>query len=123
MIKKIDHLVITSKDIEATLAFYQELGFTPRIQRNRHELHANNFKINVHTLGKELSPHAQNVQTGSSDFCFEIEGNLKEFRQQLLNRGLSIELGIVERQGALGTMQSIYLRDPDGNLVEIGSYA
>ena len=56
------------------------------------------------------------------DFCFEIKGSLDDFCQQLQGNGLDIELGIVERHGVLGAMKSLYLRDPDGNLVEICSY-
>ncbi len=122
MIKKVDHLVITSKDTAATVTFYQKLGFTLRCKDNRYELYAGDFKINVHTLGKELSPHAKNVYIGCNDFCFEINSNLNDFYQQLQKNGLNIELGIVDRTGVFGNMKSIYLRDPDGNLVEICSY-
>lgn len=122
MIKKLDHLVITSKNISATVAFYQKLGFTLQNKENRFELYAGDFKINVHMLGKELHPHATNVLTGSSDFCFEIDTDIKDFYHHLQKNGLNIELGIVKRQGVFGEMQSIYLRDPDGNLVELCSY-
>ncbi len=122
MIQKIDHLVITSKDISKTVEFYQKLGFTAQNKGERYELYAGDFKINVHILGDELSPHAQNVQPGSSDFCFEIKGDIETFYEELKQSGLEIELGIVERHGVRGVMRSVYLRDPDGNLVEISAY-
>ncbi len=122
MIHKIDHFVIIAKDVPATMDFYQKLGFVSRDVGNRHELHAGDFKINIHALGRELSPHAKNVRTGSCDFCFEIMSDITDFYNALQQKGLEIELGIVERTGVKGTMRSIYLRDPDGNLVEISSY-
>ncbi len=122
MIKKIDHLVITAEDVSATIEFYEKLGFTAKDKGSRYELYAGDFKINVHFLGEELSPHAYNIQAGSSDFCFEFQGDLKVFSKQLQEDGLEIELGIVERCGVFNEMKSIYLRDPDGNLVEICSY-
>ncbi len=122
MIKKTDHFVITTNDVPATVAFYKKLGFIAKDKENRFELHAGDFKINVHTLGKELTPHAENVQTGSADFCFEIDGNLQAVKNELEQKDVEIELGIVERNGAHGDMRSIYLRDPNGNLVELCSY-
>lgn len=122
MIKKVDHFVITSKDINATMSFYKKLGFNAKAGDGRYELFAGDFKINVHLLGSELTPHAKCVQTGSADFCFEIDAGIENFKQQLENNGLKIELGIVPRTGVSGKMKSIYLRDPDGNLVEFCSY-
>ncbi len=122
MIQKVDHFVITASDIASTIHFYETIGFTAKDKGNRYELHAGDFKINVHLLGKELSPHAKNVQTGSGDFCFEMAGNIEVFCKTLQQNGIKIELGIVERHGVRGPMKSIYLRDPDGNLVEISSY-
>lgn len=122
MIKKIDHIVITTAQPSACIAFYGKLGFTARDAGGRYELFAGDFKINVHVRGSELSPHASNVQPGSADLCFEINEGLDEFKSELELKGLNIELGIVSRTGVNGVMQSIYLRDPDGNLVEFCSY-
>ncbi len=122
MIKKIDHFVITTKDISAMLKFYEALGFKAQDKVGRHELHAGDFKINVHTLGKELTPHAKNVRTGCGDYCFEIDGDLQLYRDNIKQKGLSIEVDIVTKHGVKGEMKSIYLRDPDGNLIEISSY-
>lgn len=121
-IKKVDHLVITVSKIKVCLDFYQKLGFTPKEGDGRYELFAGDFKINVHILGHELSPHAQNVQTGSADLCFEIDGSIEQYKKDIEANGIEILLGIVTRAGARGTMQSIYLRDPDQNLLEFSSY-
>ena len=76
----------------------------------------------MHLLGHELEPKARAVQPGSADVCFEIQGSIEDCRDELESRGLTIELGIVERHGVRGAMRSVYLRDPDGNLVELCSY-
>lgn len=122
MIKKIDHVVITTASPEACLTFYQALGFDVRDAGGRYELFTGDFKINVHIKGHELSPHAQRVQPGSADFCFELAEPLSDFQHRLECNGLSVELGIVPRTGVRGPMQSVYLRDPDGNLLEFSSY-
>ena len=122
MINKIDHVVITTGDINECIKFYQAVGFDVRIDGERYEFYAGDFKINVHIKGKELSPHAQNVQTGSADFCFRITDNISDFKHELQEKGLRILLGVVSRKGVDGDMKSIYLRDPDGNLVEFCSY-
>lgn len=122
MIEKIDHLVITTRDPGACIAFYKALGFSARDGGGRYELYAGDFKINVHVLGKELSPHAGHVRPGSADLCFAISGNLEELKNKLEAKGLQIELGIVNRTGVNGSMRSIYLRDPDENLLEFCSY-
>lgn len=121
-IKKIDHLVITTARMAECIAFYEALGFASRDAGGRYELFAGDFKINVHVLGAELSPRAQNVQPGSADLCFEIEGNAEDLKRQFEEKGLEIELGVVARHGVRGEMHSIYLRDPDGNLIEFCSY-
>lgn len=120
--KKIDHIVITTSDIDACMQFYTLLGFTPLSADGRHELFAGDFKINVHIKGRELLPHAKYVQTGSADLCFEITENIDDFKSSLLEKGLEVELGVVDRNGVRGKMRSIYLRDPDGTLIEFCSY-
>ena len=122
MIKKMDHVVFTTKDLTKTFAFYKVLGFETKSGEGRYEMYAGDFKINVHILNKELLPHAMHVKTGSLDICFEISGNIQLYKKQLEDEGLIIEMGIVHRNGTKGQMNSLYLRDPDGNLVEICSY-
>ena len=122
MIKKIDHIVITTSNIDKCLQFYENIGFKSKVTNEHYEIFAGDFKINVHIRGKELSPHAQNVQVGSADICFQIKGSIEDFKKNLENKLLTIELGIVERIGVNGNMKSIYLRDPDCNLIEFCSY-
>lgn len=122
MIKKIDHLVITTGQIENCISFYEKLGFSSHNAGNRFELKAGDFKINVHIRGKEIEPHAENIQTGSADLCFEVSEEIEGFVKHLDAAGLTSFSGIVERHGVKGKMKSVYLRDPDGNLVEFSSY-
>lgn len=122
MIKKIDHVVITTADIQKCIDFYEKIGFTSKIAGERYELFSGDFKINVHIKGKEFLPHAQNVQVGSVDLCFEVVGDINEIKDQLGRNGINIELGVVGRVGVNGDMKSIYMRDPDGNLIEFCSY-
>ncbi|HKL73190.1 MAG TPA: VOC family protein [Candidatus Onthovivens sp.] len=122
MIRKIDHVVITTKNIEKCVYFYHLLGFKVQNTDFGYALFAGDFKINVHQLGKELEPHALNVTLGSNDLCFEIDDNLEEFKEDLIKKGVIIEEGIVKRNGVFGPMNSIYVRDYDGNLIEFCNY-
>lgn len=122
MIRKVDHMVITTANPAACIAFYTALGFRAQDSGNRWELFSGDFKINVHSKGHELEPKAKQVQTGSADFCFETDCSLAKCKDALTKKGITIEIGIVTRHGARGEMHSIYLRDPDGNLIELCSY-
>jgi catechol 2,3-dioxygenase-like lactoylglutathione lyase family enzyme len=123
MIRKLDHLVITTADMGACLAFYEKLGFRSAPAQGRWELFAGDFKINVHLLGRELEPHAGQVCAGSADLCFQLDGGLEAFAEKLEQAGVPTLSGIVPRHGARGAMRSVYVRDPDGNLLEFCSYA
>ncbi|WP_227859712.1 MULTISPECIES: VOC family protein [unclassified Clostridioides] len=122
MIKKIDHVIITTNNIENCISFYKKLGFTSKEMNKKYELYTGDFKINVHIKGNELSPYSKNIQTGSADLCFEINKNIDETKKYLKQNGIQIEQGIVERIGVFGKMKSIYLRNPDRNLIELSSY-
>ncbi len=122
MIKKIDHIVITTNDINNCIKFYEKLGFISKKANNRYELYSGDFKINVHIKGKELLPHAKNIQVGSVDLCFEIDCDINELKKELEEKNITIELGIIERNGVYGKMNSIYLHDYDGNLIEFCKY-
>ena len=122
MFQRIDHLVITTGNLDACLLFYRLLGFTVRQDGGRCELHAGSFKLNVHQKDRELSPHAGCVRTGSADFCLEIDRPLMEVIEELTKKGLPPSLGPVPRTEAKGPMLSAYWRDPDGNLVELCTY-
>lgn len=122
MIKKVDHFVITTNRLQECLNFYGIIGFQTLDQGACWVLKAGDFKINVHIRGKELLPNAQTVQCGSADFCLEIDEQLDCVISDLREKGVAIELGIVTRHGVKGVMDSIYLRDPDGNLIELCHY-
>ncbi|MFY9074704.1 VOC family protein [Malaciobacter mytili] len=123
-IHRLDHLVLTVKNIDKTVDFYTEiLGMEKEIfAENRVALKFGNQKINLHEKGKEFEPKAKNVQTGSADLCFIVHGNLYEIKKELENKGVILESNIVHRTGAIGKIVSIYLRDPDFNLIELSNY-
>lgn len=122
-IKNIDHFVITTSDLKACLDFYVGLlGMEHRESKGHHNLYFPNGKISIHTRKGEFQPAAEYPTFGSQDFCLIVEGNLEEVKSELEARHAPVISDIVERHGAHGPMQSLYLRDPDGNLVELSSY-
>lgn len=122
-IKSIDHIVITTKNLAKCLAFYEGvLGMEHREKGGRHALHFGSMKFNIHTVKGEFQPAAQNPTYGSLDLCLIADGAIDEIKRELEAKGVPIELGVVERTGAQGRIDSIYLRDPDGSLVEISVY-
>ena len=120
----LDHMVLTVRDLEATLHFYVDiLGLELDSRGGRHALRFGDQKINLHRRKAEFLPAAANVAYGSADFCLVAHGNIGAIRDLLVARGGTLEIpDIVDRNGALGPMRSVYLRDPDGNLVEIAVY-
>jgi catechol 2,3-dioxygenase-like lactoylglutathione lyase family enzyme len=122
-INRLDHLVLTVKDIDKTVEFYESLGMEKEIfKETRVALKFGNQKINLHKLGAEFEPKAFNIKEGSADLCFIIEQDLEDIREYLKNKDIQIEEGIVQRTGAIGNIKSIYLRDPDKNLIELSNY-
>jgi catechol 2,3-dioxygenase-like lactoylglutathione lyase family enzyme len=124
-ITRLDHLVLTVADLEATIEFYtRALGMTVRaFGGGRLALRFGEQKINLHEAGREFEPKARAPAPGSADLCFVVEQPLAEWREHLAELGVPVIEGPVPRDGALGPMTSIYVRDPDGNLVELASYA
>ncbi|MBQ3292489.1 MAG: VOC family protein [Mogibacterium sp.] len=123
MIKSIDHMVITTADLDACLHFYEDLlGMEHKVQGGQHALHFGDQKINLHTRPHEFHPSATNVTHGSQDFCLIADGDINSIKEKLVGAGITIIEGVVERYGAMGLMDSIYMYDPDGNLVEIAVY-
>jgi len=119
-VRALDHLVLTVADIEATVAFYEALGMTRvRFGEGRVALAFGAQKINLHQAGAEIAPHAAHPRPGSADLCFLVEGDVADLSAHLAAAGLAVELGPVPRTGAQGPLTSVYLRDPDGNLVEL----
>ncbi len=119
----LDHFVITTEHPEACIRFYVDiLNMELDDSNGRYALKFGNQKINIHRKKAEFTPAAKNVTYGSQDFCLIAKGNIEEIYQELLEKQYPIELGIVNRTGSVGPIRSIYLRDPDGNLVEISTY-
>ncbi|WP_428306817.1 VOC family protein [Lacipirellula sp.] len=122
-ISSLDHLVLTVVDIEATLAFYATaLGMTAvTFGEGRRALAFGAQKINLHEAGREFEPKAARPTPGSADLCFLTDVPLPEVIAHLSACGVAVVEGPVARTGAMGPICSVYVRDPDGNLVEIAN--
>jgi catechol 2,3-dioxygenase-like lactoylglutathione lyase family enzyme len=123
-IKQIEHLVLTVKDIEASCKFYTTVMGMKEIDfgQGRKAVIFGNQKINFHQQGKEFEPRALHPTTGSADLCFITDAPMSEVIAHVRACGIEIIEGPVKRTGARGAMTSIYVRDPDGNLIEIATY-
>ncbi|WP_199155173.1 VOC family protein [Chromobacterium sp. ASV23] len=121
MISHIDHLVLTVRDTEAAVAFYQRVLKLEAVSfgNGRRALRFGNQKINLQTLGQETRNHAV---IGSGDLCLITDSPLTEVMAHLKQEGVAIVEGPVTRSGAMGPITSVYFNDPDGNLVEVSSY-
>jgi len=125
MIKSLDHLVLTTRDAQKCVDFYtQALGLRlERFGNGRMALVFGEQKINIHDPGLVTDAYARHPTPGSLDFCLLANRPLDQVISHLKNLGIAIELGPVVRTGARFALRSIYLRDPDGNLVEISEPA
>ncbi len=121
----LDHLVLTVADIDATAAFYGRVLGMRRVSfgQGRTALVFGRQKINLHQAGRELDPKARHPTPGSGDLCLITEASIEALVAHLQACGIEIEEGPVARTGAVGPIQSIYFRDPDGNLIEVARYA
>lgn len=120
-IGQLDHLVLTVKNIEIACVFYSQiLGMEVReFDNGRRSLHFGSQKINLHKAGEEFEPKAVSPTPGSGDLCFMAAVPLDDVIAHLERNSITIIEGPVARTGATGPIRSLYLRDPDGNLVEI----
>lgn len=124
-IDRLDHLVLTVRNIEATIAFYTRVLGMEEVTfgEGRKGLRFGRQKINLHEVGHEFAPYAAAPTPGSADLCLLTHIPLEDVMTHLASCGVPIEVGMVPRTGALGPLVSIYLRDPDGNLIELANEA
>lgn len=126
IVVRIDHFVLTVASIEATCEFYGRVLGMEAVTfagGRRKALSFGAQKINLHEVGREFDPKARRPTAGSGDFCLITETPLDAVIAHLAAQGVAIEEGPVDRTGATGPMRSVYFRDPDGNLVEVATYA
>jgi catechol 2,3-dioxygenase-like lactoylglutathione lyase family enzyme len=123
IIDRLDHLVLTVRDIDATCRFYERvLGMqTVTFAGGRKALKFGHQKINLHRLGREFEPKAAQPAAGSADLCLLTATPIEQVIAHLHACGVHVIEGPVERTGAEGPILSVYLRDPDGNLLEIAN--
>ncbi|MCU4549015.1 VOC family protein [Acinetobacter pittii] len=122
-ISHLDHLVLTVSNIETTCHFYQTvLGFEViTFKGDRKALKFGNQKINLHQQGNEFEPKALQPTPGSADLCFISDTPISEVVAHLNQLNIQIEEGPIERTGAMHPILSVYIRDPDQNLIEISN--
>ena len=122
-VTRLDHLVLTVRDIEATCRFYEQtLGMEIiTFGQGRRALRFGAQKINLHQAGREFEPKARRPTPGSADLCFLTDGPLDQVIAHLDACEVEIIEGPVGRTGATGPLLSVYFRDPDGNLVEVST--
>ena len=124
MIERLDHLVLTVADIARTVDFYQRvLGMRHEVfGQGRSALVFGQQKFNLHQRGKEFEPKAAQPTPGAIDLCLITEWSSERLLAHLQQQGVAIEEGPVTRTGAIGPIESVYFRDPDGNLLEVSRY-
>ena len=128
-LEKIDHVVITVKDLNKTIDFYTNIlgmkleKFLSSLDNNqiRYAVSFGSQKINIHEEKKPIKPNALNPCSGSMDICFISKNKINDWIYHLVKKGINIEIGPEKKTGALGTILSIYIRDPDFNLIEISN--
>ena len=122
-IDRLDHLVLTVRDIDASIDFYTRvLGMRAvTFGAGRKALAFGAQKINLHHAGGEFEPKAERPTPGSADLCFIVATPLEAVAEQLRQQAVEILEGPVQRTGAGGPILSLYLRDPDLNLIELSN--
>ena len=122
-VERLDHLVLTVADIDASCTFYQRvLGMqVVTFGQGRKALAFGQQKINLHRLGAEFEPKALRPTPGSADLCLIVSTPLVEVMAHLQRCDVAIEEGPMPRTGATGPLLSVYIRDPDRNLIELAN--
>ncbi|CDZ76662.1 Virulence protein [Legionella massiliensis] len=126
-IKRIDHLVITVKDINTSVNFYTTiLNMQELTLRGKNvEIKALRFgdqRLHIHLAGKEVEPKALKATPGSTDICLVTDTAITEVVKHLIKHNITIEKEPTIISGTLGEMESVWFRDPDGNLIEVAHY-
>jgi catechol 2,3-dioxygenase-like lactoylglutathione lyase family enzyme len=122
-IDSLDHLVLTVTNIDVSVDFYTEvLGMELATVDGRKALAFGEQMIKLQQRGHEVNPKAAHPTSGAGDLCLITSTPLDEVIRNLNDQKVPIEEGPIERNGAMGKMRSIYLRDPDRNLLEISNY-
>jgi catechol 2,3-dioxygenase-like lactoylglutathione lyase family enzyme len=123
-IQRLDHLVLTVRDVKITCAFYARvLGMREvTFAGGRKALAFGKQKINLHEQGREFEPKAARPTPGCADLCFITEEDVSSVIEHLRACGIDIIEGPVRRTGAMGPIVSVYFRDPDQNLIEVSTY-
>lgn len=123
----LDHLVLTVSDQMRTVEFYTTIlgmhaeEFRPADGSLRMALKFGRQKINLHVAGHEFDPKAEAPTPGAADLCFVSDVPLDDWLVHFDQQNVAVEDGPVARKGATGPLWSIYIRDPDGNLIEISN--
>jgi catechol 2,3-dioxygenase-like lactoylglutathione lyase family enzyme len=122
-VESLDHLVLTVRDLDAAVGFYTTaLGMTAvTFAGDRRALAFGVQKINLHQAGREFEPRAAAPTPGSADLCFLTDEPLEGVLEHLRCCGVPLAGGPVTRTGATGPIRSVYVRDPDGNLIEVAN--
>lgn len=122
-IDRLDHLVLTVRDIAATCDFYEKALGARRVTygEDRDAISFGRLKINLHPKGNPIEPHAAHPTAGSADICLITTTPIKLLAEHLLTCGIKVEEGPVDRTGARTPIRSLYIRDPDGNLIEVSN--
>ena len=123
ILEKLDHFVLPVSDIDGIAMFYTTyLGMEKRVfGEGRVALHFGDQKINLHPAGWDYEPKARVSIAGAADLCFIVSEPVESLQTQLVQQGVEIIDGPVFRSGATGRLRSIYIRDPDGNLIELSN--
>lgn len=121
-ITSLDHFVLTVKSIPETIAFYELIGMKAMtFGEDRNALQFGNQKINLHEYKNEFEPKAALPTPGSADLCFLIAQPVQQVKEFLEKNDIHVIEGPVERTGAQSKIISIYIRDPDNNLIELSN--
>ena len=128
MLIALDHFVLTANDMDKTISFYCDIlgmtleEFTPSDGgKARKSLKFGNQKINLHRAESPYKPHANNPVSGAVDICFLSSAKMDEWQNIFSENNVRIEDGPVQKTGATGPIISLYVRDPDLNLIEISN--